>query len=148
MAFFKDENLWLYLPLVAWIGVILYFSSSRGSISNASVYYLPLLNFLFPRDDRQAFKKHHFFVRKLAHFAGYAILSLLASVAFYNSSLLFPAEFWYVCAFAIVLATATTDEIRQSFYPDRVGSLADVILDCAGGLTMIFLFWIFAANLF
>lgn len=148
MAFFKDENLWLYLPLAAWIGVILYFSSSRGSISNASIYYVPLLNFLFPRGDRWEFKNHHLIVRKLTHFVSYAILALLASVAFYNSTLLLPAEFWYACAFAIVLVTASTDEIRQSFYPERVGSLADVILDCVGGLTMIFLFWVFAANRF
>jgi VanZ family protein len=46
------------------------------------------------------------------------------------------------------LIVAATDEIRQSFYPNRVGSLADVALDCAGGLTMIFLFRIFAANVF
>lgn len=148
MAFFKDENFWLYLPLAAWLSVIFYFSSSRGSIPNASVYYVPVLNFLFPRDDRQAFKKHHVIVRKLTHFAGYAILALLASVVFYNSSLFLPAKFWYICAFAVVLVTASTDEIRQSFYPERVGSLADVILDCAGGLTMIFLFWIFAAKSF
>jgi VanZ family protein len=148
MTFFGNENFWLYLPLIAWIGGIFYFSSSRGSVTNASVYYVPVLNFLFPRDDAHSFKKHHLIVRKLAHFASYAILAFLASIAFYNSSLLFPAKFWYVCAFAVVLVTASTDEIRQSFYPERLGSVSDVVLDCGGGLTMIFLFWIFAANRF
>lgn len=84
----------------------------------------------------------------MGHFLGYAVLALLASIVFYNSSAIFPAKFCYVCAFAVVLIVAAADEIRQSFYPNRVGSLADVALDCAGGLTMIVLFRIFAANVF
>lgn len=145
-GFFGEENFWLYAPLILWISGIFYLSSSRGSVSNVSIYYVPALKYLFPGDDAQAFKKHHFVIRKLCHFVGYAILALLASIAFYNSSLLAAAKFWYVGAFAIVLVVASMDEIRQSFYPERTGSLSDVALDCAGGLTMILLFWIFAAN--
>lgn len=148
MFFFKDENFWLYVPLIAWVGVILFFSSSRGSIASASIYYVPLLKFLFPRDEGRTFKKHHLIVRKLTHFIVYAVLALLATIVFYNTSLLWAAKFWYVHAFAVVLIVAAFDELRQSFYPERVGSLADVALDCAGGLTMIFLFWLFAANRF
>lgn len=118
-------------------------------MSHTKVYFAPLLDFLFRRGGgAREFEKHHFVVRKLCHFAGYAVLALLASVVFYNSSLLAAAKFWYACAFAVVLIVASTDEIRQSFYPERVGSLADVVLDCAGGLTMIFLFWIFAPHRF
>ena len=146
MTFFRNENFWLYLPLIVWIGGIFYLSSNKGSVLRTAVYFAPLLNFLFPRDDAQTFKKHHLVVRKLCHFSGYAVLALLASIVFYNSSLLHPARFWYVCAFAVVLMVASTDEIRQSFYPERVGSLSDVALDCIGGLTMILLFWVFAAN--
>jgi VanZ family protein len=146
MTFFKDENFWLYLPLIAWISGIFFFSSSKGSMSRTSIYFAPLLNFLFPRDAAREFEKHHFVFRKLCHFAGYAVLALLASIVFYNSSFVVAAKFWHACAFALVLVVASIDEIKQSFYPERVGSLADVVLDCAGGLTMIFLFWIFAAN--
>ena len=132
-----------------WISGIFYLSSSRGSISRTAVYFVPLLDFLFPRGgDEQTFKKHHFVVRKLCHFFGYAILALLASIVFYNSSLPAAEKFWYAYAFIIVLVVASMDEIRQSFYPERDGSLSDVALDCLGGLTMIFLFWIFSANRF
>ncbi len=149
MSFFREENLWLYLPLIGWIGGIFYLSSSKGSVARTAVYFVPLLNFLFPRGgDARAFNKYHFVVRKLCHFAGYAVLALLASIVFYNSSLLAAAKFWYVGAFAIVLVVASMDEFRQSFYPDRHGSLSDVALDCLGGLTMILLFRIFAANVF
>ncbi len=109
-------------------------------------YFVPLLTYLFPDDDAQAFKNHHFVIRKMCHFAGYAILALLASIVFYNSSLLAAARFWHAGAFAIVLIVASMDEIRQSFYSERNGSLSDVALDCLGGLTMILLFWIFVAS--
>ena len=148
MTFFRSENFWLYLPLIVWIGGIFYLSSNKGSISQTAVYFVPLLNFLFPRGNSQAFQKHYFIVRKLCHFFGYAVLALLASIVFYNSSLLYPARFWYVCAFAVVSIVASADEFRQSFYSERVGSLSDVVLDCLGGLTMILLFWIFASNVF
>jgi VanZ family protein len=148
MAFFGGENFWLYLPLMVWIGGIFYLSSSRGSISNTSLYFAPVFHFLFPQAGAQTLKNYHRVIRKMGHFLGYAILALLASIVFYNSSAIFSAKFWFVYAFVVVLIVAAADEIRQSFYPNRVGSLADVVLDCLGGLTMIFLFWIFAANVF
>jgi VanZ family protein len=148
MAFFGSENFWLYLPLIVWIGGIFYLSSSKGSISNTSIYFVPVLHFLFPQASGQTLKNYHRVIRKIGHFLGYAILALLASIVFYNSSAIFPAKFWYVCAFVVVLIVAAADEMRQSLHPSRTGSLADVALDCAGGLTMIFLFRIFAANVF
>ncbi|MCY7345797.1 MAG: VanZ family protein [Pyrinomonadaceae bacterium] len=148
MAFFRDENFWLYAPLIVWISGIFYLSSNRGSMSNTLPYFITLNKLLFSRSDAATLRKYHFIIRKTCHFFGYAILALLASVVFYNSSLPSPAKFWHVCAFAIVLVVASADEIRQSFYPERNGSLSDVALDCLGGLTMILLFWLFAANLF
>jgi VanZ family protein len=148
MAFFSGENFWLYLPLIVWIGGIFYLSSNKGSISNTSIYFVPALHFLFPQAGGQTLKNYHRVIRKMGHFLGYAILALLASIVFYNSSAIFLAKFWFVYAFGVVLIVAAADEIRQSFYPNRVGSLTDVALDCAGGLTMIILFRIFAADVF
>ena len=148
MTFFRDENFWLYLPLFTWISGIFYLSSSNGSVSHTLPYFVPVLHFLFPRARAESLKNYHVIVRKLCHFFGYAVLALLASIVFYNSSLLYPAGFWYVYAFAVVLIVASADEIRQSFYSERVGSISDVALDCVGGLSMILLFWIFASNAF
>ncbi len=145
MTFFAEENFWLYAPLIIWIGGIFYFSSNKGSMTRAAPYFVPLLNLLFPRADGEHSKIYYRVARKLCHFFGYAVLALLAAIVFYNSSLPFAARFWHACAFALVLTVAATDEIRQSFSPERVGSLADVILDCAGGLTAIVLFWLFFA---
>jgi len=144
MAFLRAENLWLYIPLILWISGILYLSSNKGSDSRTMGYFSPVFNLLFPKDDAHANKRRRFYIRKLCHFVAYAILALWASIVFYNSSLPVMAKFWYAGAFVIVLVVASIDEIRQSFYPERTGSLSDVALDCSGGLTMILLFWLCA----
>jgi VanZ family protein len=146
MTFFGEENFWLYAPLIIWIGGIFYLSSNKGSMSRTSPYFVPVLHFLLPGAGEKPLKRYHFVVRKLCHFFGYAMLALLAAIVFYNSSLIAAARFWHICAFALVLIIAAADEIRQSFSPERVGSLSDVALDCAGGLTAIFLFWLFSAR--
>ncbi|MBK8466949.1 MAG: VanZ family protein [Chloracidobacterium sp.] len=148
MDFLQEENFWLYAPLILWISGTLYLSSNKGSVSRTIIYFAPMFHLLFPSDDAQVINKNHVFLRKLCHFAGYAILALLASIVFYNSSLLVAAKFWHAGAFAVVLVVASIDEIRQSFYPERHGSLSDVALDCLGGLTMILVFWIIAASAF
>lgn len=148
MTFFSDENFWLYVPLIFWIGGIFYLSSSKGSFSQTLPYFVPLLNFLFPRTDAETLGNYYVIGRKICHLIGYAVLALLASVVFYNSSLFSPAKYWYIYAFVTVLVVASADETRQCFYPDRVGSLFDVALDCVGGLTMILLFWVFASGVF
>lgn len=146
MVFFGDENFWLYLPLIFWIVGIFYLASGKNSIAQTSRVFVPLLNFLFPRGDSKALQNYHVIIRKCGHLAGYAMLALLASIVFYNSSMPSPAKFWYVYAFGVVLIVASLDEIRQSFDPTRVGSFADVALDCIGGMLTIFLFWIFVPN--
>ena len=146
MNFFRNEIFWLYLPLIVWIGGVFYLASGRGSMSRTAPFFVTLLRFLFPRRDLNRLQNYHVVIRKFGHFATYATLALLASIVFYNSSLMFAAKFWYACTFAVVFVVASTDEILQRFHPQRVGSLADVVLDCIGGLAMIFLFWIFAAN--
>lgn len=147
--FFGDENFWLYVPLLAWVGVIVYLSSGKNSISQTAPFFVPLLKSLFPGAGAERLRKHHVVVRKIGHLVGYAILALLASAAFYNSSaLIWAVQNWHVCAFAVVFVVAAADEIRQHFDPTRDGSPRDVALDCVGGLTAILLFWIFARNIF
>ena len=148
MDFFGDANLWLYLPLLAWVGVLVYLSSGVNSISQTARFFVPLLELLFPHAGAERFRKYHVIVRKICHLAGYAILALLASIAFYNSLVVWAAKYWHACAFAVVVVVASADEIRQHFDPARDGSLRDVALDCVGGLAAIFLFWIFARSFF
>ncbi len=142
MDFFRNENFWLYLPLILWIGGIFYLSSNKGSIAKTSRYFAPIFNSLFPDASEEKLRIYQLCIRKLCHFVGYAFLALFASIVFYNSSVIIINRFWYLLAFLLVLIIASADEFKQSFYANRTGSIADVVLDCAGGLTNIFLFWL------
>lgn len=142
MDFFRNENFFLYLPLILWIGGIFYLSSNKGSVAKTSKYVEPILNSLIPDTSEEKLRIYHLCFRKLCHFVGYAILALFASIVFYNSSISVVNKFWYLPAFFVVLIVASADEFKQSFYANRTGSISDVGLDCAGGLTNIFLFWL------
>jgi VanZ family protein len=143
MAFFQDENLWLYLPLIIWISGIFYLSSEKGSISNTSRYLEPIFIFLFGAKGKNDFRKYHLYFRKTLHFLGYAVLALLALIPFYSSNFLLLANYYSIFAFLTVLLIACADELKQSFYANRHGSFVDVMIDCAGGLTTIFFFKLF-----
>ena len=133
-----------YLPLLAWIGVIMYLSSGKNSVLRTLPFFTSIMEPVLQNTSSSQMAKYYVIVRKVCHFVGYAILALLASVAYSNSSVLLVAQYWYVCGFATTLVVAAADETRQSFESQRVGSLSDVALDCVGGTVAIFLFWIYS----
>lgn len=137
MTYQGGENFWLYLPLILWIGGIFYLSSNKGSISNTSRFISPLFAILFPNKEQDTLKTYHLVFRKLCHFTGYGILALFAILAYYNSTIIFLANYWGLLAFATVVFVASADELKQTFYANRMGSISDVVLDSIGGLTMI-----------
>ena len=141
MDFVRNENWWLYFPLILWISGIFYLSSNKGSISNTSRFISPIFHFLFPRANEFQLKKYHHYLRKLCHFFGYGILAVFASLVFYDSSVNLLAKYWQIFAIGTVVIIASADEIKQSFYDSRDGSVYDVMIDSFGGLTMILLFW-------
>jgi VanZ family protein len=143
MDFFSQENLWLYLPLILWVGGIFFLSSDRGSFVNTLRYVTSFFNSISPKTDAGKVRNYNLYFRKICHFSGYAILSFWAARVFYYSTVSLLTEFWYIFTFLTVLVIASADEFKQSFYLSREGSPLDVMLDCAGGLTMILLFWLF-----
>lgn len=132
-----------YAPLILWAGAVFLASSSTGSMSNTSFIIRPLLEWLFPNTPADSISVYHGYIRKFAHFFEYAVLAFFASRAFWSSSVNFLRRFWSIFAFLFVLIIASTDEYNQSFNIARTGSIYDVLLDCAGGITMIVLFWFF-----
>ncbi|MDQ3043284.1 MAG: VanZ family protein [Acidobacteriota bacterium] len=131
-----------YAPLVLWIGLILFFSTEQASMSNTSRFIRPILEFLFPNAPEEVLIVYHGYIRKLAHFTVYAILAFWTARAFVNSSRKFLRQFWFVCAFVVVLLVASIDETNQSFLASRTGSIYDVLLDVGGGLAMIAVFYL------
>ncbi len=134
-----------YAPLVLWIGVIMFLSSGQASMSNTSRFIRPLLIFLFPGAPEEILNIYHGYIRKAAHVTVYAILAFWAFRAFYQSSLTRLREFWYAFASLLVLLVAAIDETNQSYLASRSGSIYDVILDMAGGVSMILLIIFFGS---
>ena len=132
-----------YAPLILWIGAIFVASSSTGSMSSTSRFIRPLLEFLFPNTPEDVLIIYHGYIRKFAHFAEYFALAFFAARAFSGSSNKFIKKYWFVFAMALVALVATADETNQSFLASRTSSVYDVLLDCAGGLTMIIFYWLY-----
>jgi VanZ family protein len=74
-----------------------------------------------------------FVFRKIAHFAEYAVLYLLLW------KLLEGTGYRRITALVIAMLYAMTDEFHQAFVNGRVASVADVGIDAAGS---IFMLWI------
>ncbi len=126
-----------YAPLILWIGVVLFASTTTGSMSNTSRFIRPVLEFLFPNAPEEVLLIYHGYIRKMAHLTEYGILAFWASRAFWNSSARYLQEHWYFAAFITVLMIASIDEYCQSFNSQRTGAIADVWLDCIGGIFVI-----------
>lgn len=130
-----------YAPLILWLAVIFVNSSSAGASTNTSRIIRPLLEWLFPAASAESLIVYHGYIRKLAHFAEYAVLAFFASRAFWHSSVNLLRKFWFVWAFLTIAFVALLDEYNQSFNPLRTSSIYDSLIDIAGGLTMILLFY-------
>lgn len=137
----RREWLTAFAPLVVWIAVIFFLSSSFGATSHTSVLIRPILVFLFPSAPDETIAIYHAYVRKAAHFTEYAILGMLAYRSFALTSFSFARERIYLPAIAIVIAVASVDEFNQSFNTARAGSVYDILLDVSGGITMVVIIW-------
>ncbi|OPY81477.1 MAG: VanZ like family protein [Syntrophorhabdus sp. PtaU1.Bin153] len=112
-----------WLPVVCWMGLIFYLSSSSKAGS-------PLFDMGI----------HDFFVKKTAHVAEYALLYLLLFRAF-HSGISGPnaRSKAFLCSAIIAILYAASDEYHQTFVPLREGRLRDVLIDTFG----IFLMYLF-----
>jgi len=127
------ERVWRYGPLVVWLCLVLYASTGTFSASNTSRILRPVLLWLFPDITEASLLGAHFFTRKAAHVAEYAVLALFAARAFLGSARGLLRARWYAFAFALVAAVALADEYLQSLNPARTGTPYDSLLDMSGG---------------
>lgn len=130
-----------YVPLVLWIGVIFFLSSSQGSLSETSRIIRPILEYLFPSAPPETISYYHGVIRKFAHFTEYAVLAVLAVRTFSSSPNTVLRNRATVASVALVFLVAISDETAQSFNAARTGSAIDVLIDIAGGITAIGGLW-------
>lgn len=101
-----------WLPLLIWMAAI-FLVSSQG------------------KQELPSFGLWDTLAKKGGHFAAYMILALLAHRAANQG------QRPYLWAVVITTLYALTDEFHQTFVPSRQGSLIDVMIDCAGGVTAL-----------
>jgi VanZ family protein len=120
-----------WVPAAGWMAFILWLSSGDFGADQTGSLLPPVLQWLFPWATAAHIEWLHRALRKLAHFAVYAILALLWYRALARGRGLAPA-LASGSALAIAMAWACVDELHQSTIPTRTGSIADFVLDSTG----------------
>lgn len=136
----RGSRFWRYGPLIGWMVLIFIASTGELSAKNTSLIVRPLLLWLFPDISEDKISVVHFWVRKTAHFAEYAILAFLAARAFTRSSHERLRRGFFYLALLLVIVYSVSDEIHQSFVASRSGSIYDSLIDIAGGLTALIIY--------
>ncbi|MBX7061007.1 MAG: VanZ family protein [Pyrinomonadaceae bacterium] len=126
----RRGTVWPYAPLIIWTVIVLALGTGLGAMDETSRFIGPFLKWLLPNTPPETIKFIHALIRKFAHFAEYAVLAFLAWNAFryFSRPILF--------AFLLAAAVAIIDEFDQSFNSARTSSIYDILLDCAGALSV------------
>lgn len=111
---------------VAWMGIIFWGSTERFGAEATGSLILPLLRALAPWANTAQLEALHAVLRKTGHVLEYGILAWLWFRA------LSPSHWRAPAAFAISVAYAGLDELRQAWTGGRTGSVGDVLLDGVG----------------
>ncbi len=115
------------LPPLCWTGLIAYFGGGQWGGAHTAAWLGPLLRALLPTASPEELAAAHLLIRKAAHVIEYAVLAGLWRRGVRGA--------WASLGLAVL--TACLDELRQSFTPGRVGSMADVLLDGAAAATAL-----------
>jgi len=120
-----------WLPVVVWIGVLFFLSTSVFSAANTSRIIVPILHWIAPAASAASVEFIHGLIRKSAHFTNYGILFWLLIRG--------PMAGRPYTALGLCVLYAMLDEGHQIFVPGRTASLYDVALDSSGALFSRFL---------
>jgi len=126
-------NPWVWVA--AWMGVIFFFSTDLFSGSQTSRIIGPILKWFAPGIADETIADVQLIVRKIAHLAEYAILSILICRALAKRDV--PRSLPLVAlgqAVLIAAAYAAFDEWHQSWTTERFGSALDVGIDSVGAV--------------
>lgn len=161
MAIRLRSILWIWLPVLLWLGIIFFESTNLMSSANTGSMLYDLLTRIFGKIDQQHFDVFHTILRKVGHFTGYGILGMLffrairrtmlklRSAATSSAETLRQRLIRWACEAVFCTAiVAALDEWHQTFLPARTGAFHDVILDTLGAIILIaFVFLYYSRNL-
>ena len=137
MSLSRSGNIRLryWIPLLAWLIAIFYFSTDSFSAQQSSRFFVPILTFFFPGISEPELLFWHGVVRKLSHVGEYFVLAILAHRAFQGGR----PDVAGARLFAAILVpvVALGDEFSQSLTISRSSSFFDVGYDCVGGIAAL-----------
>jgi VanZ family protein len=121
---------WPILLPLAWMAVILWFSTPEFSAERTRGWLLTVLAWLAPGLSAEATRTLHRALRSVAHVAEYGVLAALWLRAV--ARIPAPTAVTAGCVLVLCAAWAAVDETRQAAVPSRRGSAWDIALDTAG----------------
>jgi VanZ family protein len=133
-----------WLPLLLWMTVIFSASADTRSIEHTSRFLEPLLRWLNPNISPKSIERVRWVVRKTAHMTEFGVMAWLTWRALQKPKRSDERLWsWKIAAVAlsIVVSCAVTDELHQTFVPNRTGSAKDVCFDTAGGVLGLAATW-------
>lgn len=136
-----------WLPVVFCMGVIATESTAMFGADHTTGPLRQLCEFFLGPISEGVWSNVHFMIRKTGHFMGYGILSAAWFRAFRMTWPLkdYPLRNWlpsHGLALLGTLLVASSDEIHQSFLPNRTGTFHDVMTDCSGAIVMQLAIWL------
>jgi VanZ family protein len=124
-----------WILLIAWMGIIISFSSQPASDSGALSKGLvrKIVEFMSGDNRKLSYRELEYYdhlLRKLAHFGIYFVMGFFCSNALYR--LRVKKSYWIGISIGICFAFAIVDEFYQSFIPGRGPGIFDVFIDTLG----------------
>ena len=142
----KLQNFLIYwLPLLVWMCVIFTASSDADSARHSSIYFEPLMRWLFPSMSQAHIEQLHYAFRKCCHMTEFAVLAVLMWRAIRQPQRNDRRNWrWDEAglALSLVFLYAASDELHQVFIPSRTGQISDVVVDVLGGAIGLTLLWL------
>jgi VanZ family protein len=141
----RELKFWLsaWLPVAVGIAIILVESTEWMGANHTSRPLRWLWEHLFGPVSNARWAILHHMIRKCGHFFGYGFIGVAWLRAWWMT---LPHSHFLEDAFLAVMGTAlvaSLDELHQSYLPNRTGSPWDVLLDCAGAITLQVALYIF-----
>ena len=130
-----------WLPPLLWMAVMYGLSTDTFAAEYTGGVLWHVLHGLAPQVPSAHYPLLHFLIRKAAHLTEYAILAGLLLRAL-RAQAAAPWHWrWALGSFGLVAFYAGLDEYHQTLTQSRTGSVADSVLDMAGGLLALTLLW-------
>ena len=131
----------IWLPAMAWAGVISILSTDLFSSDHTSAFIIPLLRWLFPHAGAETLELMHAVVRKTAHVTEYFIFSIFLMLGLRGKDRVWKLR-WAIWAVIIAAGYASLDEFHQSFVASRTASPWDALLDTTGAAAAQVVLWL------